>query len=49
VAGNPVGAGQAHGNDPLENLLAELTEEDREAVLWRNAAAFFDIGVAAAS
>ncbi len=38
-----------HGNDALQNLLAALTEEDREAVLWGNAAAFFDIGVAAAS
>jgi hypothetical protein len=37
-----------HGSDALENLLAVLTEEDREAVLSKNAAAFFDIQVPAA-
>jgi hypothetical protein len=38
-----------HGNDALETLLAALTESEREAVLRGNAAAFFGIGVAAAS
>jgi predicted TIM-barrel fold metal-dependent hydrolase len=32
-----------HGSDALENLLAVLGEDSREAVLSKNAAAFFDI------
>ena len=32
-----------HGSDALENLLGVLGEEGREAVLSKNAAAFFDI------
>jgi hypothetical protein len=38
-----------HGSDALDNLLAVLTEEDREAALSENAAAFFDIQVPAVS
>ena len=34
-----------HGDDAAENLLAALGEADREAVLSKNAAAFFDIAV----
>jgi predicted TIM-barrel fold metal-dependent hydrolase len=34
-----------HGDDAAENLLAVLSEADREAVLSKNAAAFFDIAV----
>jgi predicted TIM-barrel fold metal-dependent hydrolase len=34
-----------HGSDALENLLDVLGEEDREAVLSKNAAEFFDIPV----
>jgi uncharacterized protein len=34
-----------HGSDALENLLAVLDEESREAVLSKNAAAFFDIPI----
>jgi predicted TIM-barrel fold metal-dependent hydrolase len=34
-----------HGDDAAENLLAVLSEEGREAVLSKNAAAFFDIPV----
>jgi predicted TIM-barrel fold metal-dependent hydrolase len=37
-----------HGSDALESLLAVLAEEDREAVLSKNAAAFFDLQVPAA-
>ena len=37
-----------HGNDALENLLDVIGEESREAVLSKNAAAFFDIAVPAA-
>jgi uncharacterized protein len=36
-----------HGDDALENLLAVLTEEDRAAVLSKNAAEFFGIQVPA--
>jgi predicted TIM-barrel fold metal-dependent hydrolase len=38
-----------HGRDALETLLAALTAAEREAVLWRNAAGFFGIGVASAA
>jgi hypothetical protein len=38
-----------HGSDALDNLLGVLTEDDREAVLTKNAAAFFDIQVPAVS
>jgi predicted TIM-barrel fold metal-dependent hydrolase len=38
-----------HGNDALENLLAILGESGRDAVLWKNAAAFFEIAVQASS
>jgi predicted TIM-barrel fold metal-dependent hydrolase len=38
-----------HGNDALETLLDVIGEENREAVLSKNAAAFFDIPVPAAS
>jgi len=34
-----------HGDDAAENLLAVLSDEDREAVLSKNATAFFDITV----
>jgi uncharacterized protein len=34
-----------HGDDAAENLLAVLSEEDRDAVLSKNAAAFFDLAV----
>jgi predicted TIM-barrel fold metal-dependent hydrolase len=34
-----------HGSDALENLLDVLGEENREAVLSKNAAEFFDIPV----
>jgi hypothetical protein len=34
---------EGHGSDALENLLTVLGEEDREAVLSKNAATFFDI------
>src|SRR5215475_410233 len=34
-----------HGSDALENLLAVLGDENREAVLSKNAAEFFDIPV----
>jgi predicted TIM-barrel fold metal-dependent hydrolase len=34
-----------HGDDAAESLLAVLSEQDREAVLSKNAAAFFDIAV----
>ena len=34
-----------HGDDAAENLLAVLSEADREAVLSKNAAAFFGIAV----
>jgi hypothetical protein len=34
-----------HGSDAFENLLAVLGEENREAVLSKNAAEFFDIPV----
>jgi predicted TIM-barrel fold metal-dependent hydrolase len=38
-----------HGNDALENLLAILGGSGRDAVLWKNAAAFFEIAVPASS
>ena len=38
-----------HANDALETLLEVIGEENREAVLSKNAAAFFDITVPAAS
>jgi hypothetical protein len=38
-----------HGDDAAENLLAVLSAEDREAVLSKNAAAFFDIAVPTAT
>jgi uncharacterized protein len=38
-----------HGNDALESLLAILGESGRDAVLWKNAAAFFEIAVQASS
>jgi uncharacterized protein len=38
-----------HGPDALDNLLAVLTEEDRQAVLTKNAAEFFGIAVPAPS
>jgi len=38
-----------HGSDALENLLAVLGEENREAVLRKNAAEFFGIPVPAVS
>jgi len=38
-----------HGSDALDGLLAVLSEQDREAILTRNAAAFFGIQVPAAS
>src|SRR3984957_18569553 len=37
-----------HGDDALDNLLAVLSEDSREAVLSKNAAAFFDIPVLSA-
>jgi predicted TIM-barrel fold metal-dependent hydrolase len=36
-----------HGDDAADNLLAVLSEQDREAVLRKNAAAFFDLAVPA--
>jgi predicted TIM-barrel fold metal-dependent hydrolase len=38
-----------HGSDALDGLFAVLSEQDREAILTRNAAAFFGIQVPAAS
>jgi uncharacterized protein len=32
-----------HGSDALDNLFGVLTDEERDAVLTKNAAAFFDI------
>jgi hypothetical protein len=34
-----------HGDDAAGNFLCVLDEQDREAVLWKNAATFFDIAV----
>jgi predicted TIM-barrel fold metal-dependent hydrolase len=34
-----------HGSDALDNLLAVLGRDGRDAVLSKNAAAFFDIPV----